>query len=104
MELVDSNEVVEKKKQESFFIPIEVRDTIKTIAARWGSKRKWAVYTAALLVFLEIPEEERDRLISRVLATEAPGFSFADLVKEAEDIAKSGVSFKMRRAAKSKSD
>lgn len=39
--------------QENFLLPREVWDEIRPVIVRHGVKRKWQVYTAAILLLLE---------------------------------------------------
>jgi hypothetical protein len=77
MELLDLNGLMPPpqpaKIQENFFLPAELRDVIDPLVTRHGRKRKWMLYTAALLALLEEGEKAMGERIGRVAASEHAG-------------------------------
>jgi hypothetical protein len=55
-----------KKIQENFFLPAEVAEALRPLLGQIGVKRKWMVYTAALIGFLKRERAEQEQAIGRV--------------------------------------
>lgn len=54
--------------QENFRIPVKVRDALVELWGRVGAKQKWAAYTAAILAFYRLTDEEQYDAMDAVAA------------------------------------
>lgn len=71
MQIVGLNSLVTKKVQENFSIPIEVQEAVRPLIEKIGTKRKWMIYTAAVLEPLGKPEDEVRAMVGRVADTDS---------------------------------
>lgn len=69
MQVMYLNEVVNPRlPQENVSMPAEVKAALADFWKRVGAKKKWAAYTAAILAFYRLPEEEQYRAMDAVEA------------------------------------
>lgn len=69
MQVVDLNGVVPARlPQENVSMPSEVKAAIADLWQRIGAKKKWAAYTAAILAFYRLSEEEQYQAMDAVEA------------------------------------
>jgi hypothetical protein len=62
-----------KKKQEGFYLPVDVRRAIEPLFEGRSSRKKWMVYVAALLSLMERGDKEISRRVGEVAAAESEG-------------------------------
>lgn len=66
MQAFGFNGLVPNHRQENFFLPNELAAVVDPLVMRYGKKKKWAVYAAALIALFGQDEMERDALVERV--------------------------------------
>ncbi len=81
---------VSKKKPENLSMPVEIAEAVRPLVQRAGERRKWVVYSAALLSLLEQPESEIRKRLGEVAAADQVG-DFKELVQRA--VKRAGGSF-----------
>ena len=77
-----------QKEKRNFSIPAEVLEAFDEAIESLGKKEQWVATTAALLLLIEMPEEQRTELYGRVF-TASVGDSLRELLREAERKSKS---------------
>lgn len=76
------NELV-PKKQLNVWISTDFSDAVEALVPRVGKKRKWMLYAAGLLAFLELPRREQDRILAGIRSADYPGGSYKLLIDAA---------------------
>jgi hypothetical protein len=80
----------QEKKNVNLSMPPPVKMEWDQIVRRWGgpgSKRIWAVATACVLHFLELPENDQDSRIQHVIGADAREGQIDEMIEEAHEIA-----------------
>lgn len=79
--IIDLMTLREGKKKVGISAPEPMLDAFtKLCDKKVDGKSYWAVLTAAMLVFMELPADQQDAAIARVMQEEAPGRSFTTLL------------------------
>lgn len=60
------NGFMPRKIQENFFLPVEVADAVRPLIEEVGIKRKWQIYTAAIIAFLARDRDAQHTAMSAV--------------------------------------
>lgn len=78
-----SNVVMAKPPQENVRLPPEFREAARAMIPRVGPKKKWQIYAAAVLAFLQLPTRKQDELLAGIRAADYPGGSYKPLIDAA---------------------
>lgn len=73
-------------RQENFFLPVELAAEVDPLVERYGKKRKWAVYAAALVALLQRSRPEQDDLVRGVAGARSVPGGFDPLLRETHRI------------------
>jgi hypothetical protein len=73
------------KRQLNVWISTDFSDAVQARTPRVGPKKKWQLYAAAVLAFLQLPDTEQDQLLAAVRAADFPGGSYKPLIDGARD-------------------
>src|SRR5690242_11389430 len=76
-----SNRIVSEKKQRNYKLPGELVEPFEALYPRLKT-RGWIVQAAAMLVFLDLPQSDRDRIVGEVLSANSIG-GFSELAARA---------------------
>lgn len=79
--------VMNEKQQLNFSLPLELIAAFEEVAKRVPLKKKWQVCSAAILLLLEQPDHIIDEHIRDAAMADNLGGSFAELVREAKELA-----------------
>lgn len=80
MQTVVFNAVMAKRDQENISLPPELTAFVDSLVARYGVKRRWAVYVASLVAFMEVGRERQDELVREVVGARTIPGEMAKLV------------------------
>lgn len=74
--------VKNSRSQKNFSLPPELAPVVSEIANRYGDKRRWAVYVAALLWFVQLPQSAQDAMVRDVVGARSVPGALAGLFAE----------------------